>query len=490
MKRVWSLFLALVTLLSLCACGSDSGADSTTAATTATEPAASFLAGFGKVDITPSQLGVPMDGHGNTAERLSTGLMSYIYAIAVAVTDAEGNTAVMISVDSCGVPEAICSEVRTWAQTKFGIPKENIAISAIHQHTCPDADASNYRSELVKGLKSSLEAALDDRAPAEMYINKVQTEALNAIRRYWLNDGGFVTSHSNTGNKSSGFKDYESEADREMRLIKFTREEKDDIIMVNFQCHPHMSSGGTVTNIGSDWPGVMRDVVTEELGANVVYFSGAGGNMNSSSANKEHNVSTDWKHHGKRAAQYVIDAEEGYVKVNVGTIACKEITNTYKVDHSLDHLITSATIVAQARKKGSAYAKEVLKNYPELNSYFQASAVVSKFSLGPTIDCTISVITFGDVAFTVHPYEMFDSNGKALREGTVGNPDYAAEDQLENPFTMTFVLSKGNGGVGYIPSAIAYTHGGYEPDCTKFAAGSGELLVGDYLHLLSELYAN
>ena len=115
---------------------------------------------------------------------------------------------------------------------------------------------------------------------------------------------------------------------------------------------------------------------------------------------------------------------------------------------------------------------------------------MSKFSLGPTIDCTISVITFGDVAFTVHPYEMFDSNGKALREGTVGNPDYAAEDQLENPFTMTFVLSKGNGGVGYIPSAIAYTHGGYEPDCTKFAAGSGELLVGDYLHLLSELYAN
>lgn len=485
MKRFCSFLLAVLLVLGLCACGAQQPA----ATTAPTEAPASFMAGFGSANVTPSDFGIPMDGYGNTSERLSTSVMSYIFALTVAVQDTEGNTALMVSVDSCAVPENICDEVRSWAEKKLSIPRENILISAIHQHSCPDADAPGYQSELISGIKDSIQAALEDLAPAELYTNRVETNALNAVRRYWLNDGGFVTSHSCTGDKSSGFKAYESEPDREMRLIKFSRPSSKDIILVNFQCHPHMSSGSTKTEICADWPGIMRDEVSKELDVHCIYYSGAGGNMNSSSANKEHNISTDWKHHGQRAAQFVIDAEGTYSKANAGIIRAKEVTNTYEADHRLDHLLSSAMIINETKKKdGISAAKELLKSYPELNSHFQASAVVTKASAGPNKDCTISAITFGDIAFTAHPYEMFDSNGKQLREGTVGNIDYAVEDQLDNPFAMTIVVSKANGGVGYIPSVIAYDHGGYEPDCTRYAKGTGELIVGDMLHLLNELY--
>ena len=260
--------------------------------------------------------------------------------------------------------------------------------------------------------------------------------------------------------------------------------------MVNFQCHPHMGSTGKLTTIHSDWPGAMRDAVTEALGVHCVYYSGAGGNMSSASRILQDNVTNpkdDYVQHGKRAAQYVINAEDTYTKVNTGTIRCKAIHNTYKADHSLDYLLDAAQVVHDARKQGMAYAREVIKQYPQLNSVFQATAVVGKVKLGQTRECFLGAITFGDIAFTAHPYEMFDTNGAELRGGTVGNENYAQEDQLENPFPMTFVVSKANGGEAYIPSMFGYIHGGYERDCTRFAPGSGELMVGDVLHMLNEL---
>ena len=215
--------------------------------------------------------------------------------------------------------------------------------------------------------------------------------------------------------------------------------------------------------------------------------------MSSASRILQDNVTdpkNDYVQHGKRAAQYVINAEDTYVKANTGTIRCKAIYNTYNADHSLDHLLDAAQVVHDARKQGMAYAKEVKAQYPQLNSVFQASAVVIKAKLEQTRECFLGAITFGDIAFTAHPYEMFDTNGAELRSGTVGNENYAQEDQVENPFPMTFVVSKANGGVGYVPSMFGYIHGGYERDTTRYAAGSGELMVGDCLHMLNELHKN
>ena len=119
MKRILSVILASVLLLSLCACGGGSTAGETTGAA-----ADVFKAGFASVNVTPSQYGIPMDGHGNANTRLSTSVSSYIYAIAVAMTDTEGNTAVIVSVDSCDVPENVSTEVRKWAKNNLNIPME------------------------------------------------------------------------------------------------------------------------------------------------------------------------------------------------------------------------------------------------------------------------------------------------------------------------------------------------------------------------------
>lgn len=491
MKKVFSVVLMLSLLLGLCACGSASPAG-TGSGTEAAAPENVFMAGYGKVDITPQEQGVPMNGYANSSERLSTGLLSYLYAIAVAVRDADGNTAVVVSVDNAALSENYTTEVREWAQKKLDIPKENILVAAIHQHSCPDPSngdfqtSANYRQRMLQGIKDAIAAAVEDLAPAELWINTATTEALSFVRHYWTNDGTLCG--DGFGNAASGLVGHESDSDKEMRLVKFTREEKEDIILVNFQGHPHMGTREADTNIHSDWPGVMRDEVAAQLGANCIYFSGAGGNMNSTSRITQENISKDFRDHGKRAASYVVDAESSYTKVESGKVACKEVTLTYETDHSMDHLLMEAKIIADARGRDSQEARELLKEYPQFNSIYHASAVVNKAAAGPTRDITISVITFGDVAITAHPYEMFDTNGMELRSGSVDNENYDADDQLENPYAMTIVSSLANGSHGYIPSRLGYTNGGYSTDITKFAPGTGEQLVGDYLRLLNELH--
>ena len=84
--------------------------------------------------------------------------------------------------------------------------------------------------------------------------------------------------------------------------------------------------------------------------------------------------------------------------------------------------------------------------------------------------------------------EMFDTNGMELRAGTVGNPNYAPEGQLENPYPMTFLCTLGNGHLGYVPSQLGYHNGGYSTDIAYLAPGSGERLVSDYLAILQELH--
>lgn len=92
--------------------------------------------------------------------------------------------------------------------------------------------------------------------------------------------------------------------------------------------------------------------------------------------------------------------------------------------------------------------------------------------MGETEDVKLSCVTFGDIAFTAFPYEMFDKNGKDCRK--------------DSPFKMTFVCSLTNGGHGYIPTKEAFPHGSYEVYVTRYVQGTGEALVDKMVSLLND----
>ena len=494
MKKILCILLACVLLLGLCACGAGEGANTgstepagTTAAATTT-PATTLQVGFGAGDITPNWP-IGLQGYGNQATRISTGFSSYIYIYCVAITDSNDETVLIMSLDSGNGKYE--STIRPMIEQKFNIPQDHIIFSAIHQHSTPVGSAE-YLALMSDGAEKAVRQALDDRAPATMHINKVETNALSFVRNYVANDPARTIVGDNYNDSigaAYGYLGHESESDKEMRLIKFVREEgKKPIIMVNFQAHPHLGTSAKDTSIHSDWPGIMRDTVADKLDAHCIYLGAAGGNLNSNSRIAEENISEDWKHHGKRAANYVINAEETYTQVETGDIKIKTLTNGYATDHSMDHLLDAARTIDTLSASNFDKAKEETSKYPDIHSVYHAQAIVEKAALAETYDLTIGAFAIGDVAFTFHPYEMFDTNGMELRNGTVGNPNYEADEQLENPFAMTFICTLGNGHMGYVPSLLSYTNGGYSTDIAYLAPGSGERLVGDYLAILNELH--
>ena len=55
-----------------------------------------------------------------------------------------------------------------------------------------------------------------------------------------------------------------------------------------------------------------------------------------------------------------------------------------------------------------------------------------------------------------------------------------------SPFRRTIVCELCNDSIGYVPTAKAYTEGGYEATSTPLAEGTGERLVEAALNLLQE----
>lgn len=478
MKKTLSAILALVLLLSLAACAGGTPAKEQPA-TTEGLAADQLLVGYGKVNITPD-ISLPLQGYGNTDKRMSTGFMDYLYATCFAVTDSEGNTAILFGIDMCGTGAKLYETAREEISDKYNVPMERVVISASHNHSSPDMgntavpSVNTWKPKLIKLLVECADMAMEDRAPAQMSVASAQTKGLNFVRRYKLEDGsvmGYASLITASGLKEVG---HETDADPELQLLKFDREEKADILVANFQTHPHRGGSANNTSMTADLVGAFRTEIENKLGYQVVYFTGASGNINPTSRIKEENITGSFQEQGQALAQYAIDAEGTYTAVAGGPVRGKVATYTGMIDHSEDHLLAIAK-EAQALWKETNDIMTVTNAYLDqgIKGPYHAGAIVSKAGLEESKSFDIYAVSFGDIGLAAAPYEMFDTNGVYIKENS--------------PFAMTLVAECANGSNGYIPSAIAWDNRGYEVDTCRFQKGIGEGLAEQYVQMLTEL---
>lgn len=483
MKRIFSLLLVFVMTLGLMACGGDEKeAEATTAAPDGL-PAlkeGQIYAGYARRDITPED-SLPMGGYGNSSLRMSTGYTDNLYATCIAITDKDGNSALLYGFDLLNTKPVIFEEIRTTLSETHGIPEERIVLSASHTHSAPDiglADpmVSRYRSTLTQQLLACAEEALADRAPANLLIGSAATKNLNFVRRYVL-EGNIVAGYqSDLNDLGLPIIGHESEVDNELQILKFDRAEsgKKDIIMANFQAHPHRDSGAGTTLYTANIVGFFRTELEEKQNVHVLYFTGASGNVNASSQIPEENITPTYADQGRALAQYAIDILPSLTPVSGGPVKGTTATFEGKINHSEDHLYSVAREADALWKKTNSIA-EVRKQFMAygIHSPYHASAIITKANLGDTDGFDIWAISFGDVSIAVAPYEMFDTSGMYIKDNT--------------PFKMTFVATCANGGHGYFPSLLACQNGGYEPDTTRYEHGSAEALAELYVKMLNDL---
>lgn len=484
MKKFVSLVLATFMVLGLLACGNAS-AEGGEAGGNITDQLkdGQLLVGYAKVDITPED-SVPLAGFGNTDQRMSTGFQSPIFATCIVTTDKNGNSAVIIGYDLTSTSAGVFDTLQKSISNDYGIPMTNIVQCASHMHSGPDFGSTSlgiqrYTPVFAQAVKDMVARAWEDRAPADLYVATAKTEGLNFVRTYIIEapDGtqmyaGYQSDITETGYPVVG---YESEADRDLQLLKFDRgEDKVDVLMANFQTHPHRGDGSGNTLINANIPGAFRDEIQKKLGYEVVYIIGASGNINPNSPKKEDNVTDNFTEQGQALARYAIEAEDSYEKVNGYDIQSQTRTFVGKINHADEDLMAVA-LEAQAVWKDTNSVAAVRKEFLDdgIHSPYHANAIISRAKMGETSEFDIWAVSLGDVGIAVAPYEMYDTNGMFIKDNA--------------PKKMTFVSTCSNGGNGYFPSKLAFQHPGYEVDTTRYAEGSAEALADLYVEMLTEM---
>ncbi len=434
-----------------------------------------YLAGYARIDITPLE-SVPLKGYGNTSKRMSANVLDPLYLTALAYTDLTGSTAIVMTADLCLLEGVVGTPACKAAAEATGVPMERILISATHNHSCPDTEnldepsIPRYITWFAGKAAEAAQAALADRKPVTgMYTAKAMTQGLNFVRRYVMNDGTFAG--DNYGDWSSGIRCHESEVDNSLGLVKLTREGGKDIVLANFQAHPHRNGGPRRPDISADIIAPFRDTVEAELGCLCLYFSGAAGNVNPTSRIPEENTMGDYMQQGQSLAKYAIDAAKAFRPLPLGPIASQYRVREYPTNHSLDHLAEVAKPIFEAWLEDGDNGAARVKGKPYgINSPYHAGCIIDRVNLPATQKVPLWTLSMGEVAFVGAAYEMFDSNGMEIKAAS--------------PYDTTFIFTNTNDYCGYMPSALGWNNGGYSVDSCEFCAGIGEALAEEFLDML------
>lgn len=432
--------------------------------------------GYARKDITPTE-SVPLRGYGNTSIRMHTNVLDPLYATCLAFEDESGSKALIYTMDLCGFGTVFNPCIREELCAATGLPADRILASCTHNHSSPDVDNKEQDSipRYIEFLKNQMIAAakdaLADMKPAKAQIGRIHTNFLNHVRRYVMADGTYA------GDNYGRFKDntivgHESNADNCLQLVKFTREGGKDVVIANFQMHPHRTGGYRKPDVSSDIVGAFRETYEEQTDCLFAYFSGGGGNVNGHSRLQHENITADHIEHGKALAAYALqvkfrDAELCQVKV-----ATKELE--VPINHDEDHLLPQAEEINKVwtETKDHAACRPLLDKYG-FNSVYRAGALIRRAAMPQTHKIPMWTVSVGDIAFVGAPYEMFDTNGQQIKDAS--------------PFRMTFVMTITNEGHGYMPSRMGFEHGGYSADTCRFKPGIGELLAENYIALLESM---
>ena len=474
MKKLLAILLTAVQAFSFCACAGGETA------------AAPLRVGYARENVTPSY-SIPLAGYGNTLTRMSKSFLNYLYVTCVAVTDADDNTVLLFSCDLIGFADYYAAELRTAISAATGVPKENIMLACTHTHSGPDCYTSDpssekYRAEYTQKAVKVAQDAMADRSAATIETGVGHTERLNFVRHYTTTAGEIYGDNLYLHGEITG---HTHDADNEIQLIRFCRDDKKDVLAVNWQAHPKLDSAGTTTEgkanrsyLSSDYVGATRDYIEANTDCLFVYFQGAAGNLNADSYIKSENFSTDCKTYSAALGGHIID---GMKSLKLAEGDDHKITITQKMyaapyDHSEDDKVEAATKIRETWTATNNW-EQAMAAAPDagIESPYHAGSIVSRSKkTEPGIDLELNAIRIGPLSFVTAPDELFDVTGIAIKDGS--------------PFETTFVMTCTNGLHNYIAAEYAFEgRGTYEVHNRSFPKGTAEALADTFVEMLKSL---
>lgn len=434
--------------------------------------------GYSRTSITPDY-SVPLAGYGNTSFRKSTENLDEIYTTAIALSDG-ANTVIFIENDLATSAKPVTDPTRARISKMTGVPVENIMVAAVHLHSAPDQwntdepSIVRYNAELIDAMVTNAVAAFQDMSPVTAEAGSAQVEDLNYVRHYILADG-HVRGPAFGLQYNSPKVAHTHDSDKQMQVVRFAREGKQDVLLVNWQAHPQIAAGSGTTEITADTIGAMRDYLENKMLCKVFYVLGACGDVQAVSLIKGETRYTDYVEHGKVLGQAVESIlRQNMTPLTLGRVKSLKWVYTAQINKTELEKEESAKLVLAQWSKDNDYNAAVKAGEPYgINSPYHAMAILQRRERPDTEQIELYAFGIGQMAFAFAPCEMFCENGMYIK--------------AHSPYKHTVISELANSSVGYIPTKEAFDYNCYESNTCRFLRGTGESMAQEYAAMLQQL---
>lgn len=409
--------------------------------------------GAARVEITPP-LGEPMDGF---EVRISgaTGIHDPLWARVLVAEGRNGEQAVLLVADLLQVDPGLQAVVADGIQRATGIGRDRLQLIGTHTHSGPWVrPGSRVERSIGARMTEAVERAWLQRRDAVAAVGVGTVDGIGANRRP---RGGPV--------------------DERVTVARFDDTRGQPIAtLVNYGCHP-TTLGPDNTLYSADYPGVLCRELEAALGGLVLFTTGPQGDVNPGGYSPEESmvgIVAPWRtyesaeRYGRRLADSASavhatlrPAASGRVwaAVEVLALARKPLPDPGAARLAAEAAVASSQAIQSAGLSADvAHHAAVAAAYADLIARQAADPARD----GP-VEVRISALGLGPLTHVGVQGELFVELGQRIRA------------ELGDDRTAIAALSDGT--VGYIPTAVAFAEGGYEPNASVLRPGEGERLA-------------
>lgn len=438
----------------------------------------SLTAAFGACEYTPPP-GSPF-GRMSHHPTLAEGVHSPLFANLVLIGDGR-NTVGLLALDQIRLRRMEAVAFRRVLARALDAPPTNFLIAATHTHNSPAL--SPWRpSDTGFAVLNQLAGQVDTLA--RQVRSRMQPVALNWARCaapgiaynrravYRAADGREqVATHGKRD--AANFLRVEDADEDELRVL-LMRDARGEPMgcVVNFPCHP--TTMYNVPQFSSDYPGVLRDALSGEIAAPVMFVTGFAGDQS-----PKHDCETTGQMLADAATAALRDSEPiddgAGVAASVARLRIKvRVPTPRQVNLAWDHLeqVMRGESPPPLIEAMYGYAFAFHRENPGCNEWL-AREIIARWELfrrgevrEPTEQVEVQAMRIGDAAIAGFPGEPFACFGRQMRE--------------RSAIKRLLCIEHANGFAGYLPPPDAFTRGGYEcclADQSRLAPNAGPRMV-------------
>ena len=472
-----------------------------------------FKIGWGREDITPiGKVCKKASLMGQYYERVTGEVRDPICATALAIESSEEDMAILVSMDLCIIPDTLIAATRKkLIDLAPDFPSEKLIMAATHIHTGPYLADSNLQNlwgpryqnftddpEVIspKGY-TDFAAESAARTAATAWVNRKPGGMAAAFGRVALPHcrrtcykSGRAAMYGSTD--TPDFLRMEGGADTGVEYLFFyDADGKTTGAVINLACpaqtieHHRGISADLWGEVRRQWPDC----------ENILPLCGAAGDI----------ASRDLVRRG-RGEKKMSDTEEMELQAKrvvresryaLSTVKTEDVSYDIPVKHIVRNVpLPLRTIGEEEYKKAKLiydalewdyahndysgdYGGSIPLRADDRPAYVDAAGAVLRYGLQSEtnlVAAEVHVLRLGDAAITTNPFEMFQ--------------DYGMRIKARSPAEQTIIAQLACGDLGYLPTAIGITGGGYSTNISNGQCGpeAGEIYVEKILGMINDLY--